>query len=305
MKSKSLPIVYCAALLCVLTTVAFCQAASGEGEVARLSSYDDLILTGRLALKSGRLEKSMDSAKAAIKADESRYEGYALAAFVAKEKREIDKAKELTSQALEKAPETKRPALQDLQESLLSGTRLDNPQLSGEVQRKYEAVMQIIEDSDKAITADERSNLLKEFLTKSAKLLELAPDYTNIWLVRAAAAMELDFSGTGWLAGRKLKQLGLDRSDDPTVRKIMVSLERSNWLGDKGLWYPAANASWENSLGMKFVPVPGTKVLFGVWDVRVKDYRTYSSATAGVDNSWQSPGFTVHPRSSSLQSWRL
>ena len=43
---------------------------------------------------------------------------------------------------------------------------------------------------------------------------------------------------------------------------------------------------WENSLGMKFAPVAGTKVLFSVWDVRVKDYEAYVAASAGVDNSW-------------------
>jgi formylglycine-generating enzyme required for sulfatase activity len=56
---------------------------------------------------------------------------------------------------------------------------------------------------------------------------------------------------------------------------------------------------WINSLGMKFVPVPGTAVLFGIWDVRVRDYRTYAEANPGVDRSWENPqykGVAVTPR---------
>jgi len=34
-----------------------------------------------------------------------------------------------------------------------------------------------------------------------------------------------------------------------------------------------------NSIGMKFVPVPETKVLFSIWDTRVKDFRAYAEAT--------------------------
>jgi hypothetical protein len=43
-----------------------------------------------------------------------------------------------------------------------------------------------------------------------------------------------------------------------------------------------------NSLGMKFVPVPGTNVLFSVWDTRVKDYKVFAEATK---REWPKLGF--------------
>jgi formylglycine-generating enzyme required for sulfatase activity/serine/threonine protein kinase len=55
---------------------------------------------------------------------------------------------------------------------------------------------------------------------------------------------------------------------------------------------------WTNRLGVIFVPVPGTEVLFGVWDVRVQDYAAYAQANSGVNASWRNPGFqqgTTHP----------
>jgi formylglycine-generating enzyme required for sulfatase activity len=38
-------------------------------------------------------------------------------------------------------------------------------------------------------------------------------------------------------------------------------------------------AGWTNSLGMRFVPVSGTQVMFSIWETRLQDYEAYAQAT--------------------------
>ena len=74
---------------------------------------------------------------------------------------------------------------------------------------------------------------------------------------------------------------------------------------------PALPAPWTNSLGMRFLPVAGTEVQFGVWDVRVQDYAAFVKATGRKSrqgmwslrgqrygqhgDTWKNPGFDQGP----------
>ncbi|HRQ87926.1 MAG TPA: bifunctional serine/threonine-protein kinase/formylglycine-generating enzyme family protein [Bacteroidia bacterium] len=48
-----------------------------------------------------------------------------------------------------------------------------------------------------------------------------------------------------------------------------------------------------NSLGMKFVPVPGTDVLFCIHETRRKDYAAYAEENPGIDNQWKTQTQTI------------
>ena len=68
---------------------------------------------------------------------------------------------------------------------------------------------------------------------------------------------------------------------------------------------------WQNSLGMKFVPVAGTQVLFNIWDTRLEDFHAFvesagydateSMYSIGKDGwkrrgaTWKEPGFKQGP----------
>ena len=77
-----------------------------------------------------------------------------------------------------------------------------------------------------------------------------------------------------------------------TVAPAAVAAAPTEEAAGKSARAPLASATkdapFENSLGMKFVPVPGTDVLFCIHEVRWKDYEEYAKKTKeSVDSAWK------------------
>lgn len=86
-------------------------------------------------------------------------------------------------------------------------------------------------------------------------------------------------------------QLTLDTSYyEPVTRTVTVQFGQRNNLGVIAV--KLNRDTHTNSLGMRFMPVPGAMALFGVWPVRVQDYELFAQET---QHKWARPKFRQEP----------
>ena len=123
-----------------------------------------------------------------------------------------------------------------------------------------------------------------------------------LWEGVIAAVLLLALGGWYWVTNRPTKQSASVRTNDAPGQTRTGPTPEKLEPGQR----------WTNSLGMVFVPVPGTEVLFCLWETRVQDFEAFVKATGydaghqmfghqkdgwkereGYD--WRNPGFAQGP----------
>ncbi|MBL9142236.1 MAG: protein kinase [Verrucomicrobiaceae bacterium] len=125
-----------------------------------------------------------------------------------------------------------------------------------------------------------------------ARCLSEAPEKRVQSLAELRAALEICFAPRKtvmWIALGVLAAVLLVAWFDHQAKQSAASPQEAT-----------STRPWSNSLGMKFVPVPGTKTLFSTWETRRRDFAAFANKNPGndIERAWEKPEGNVtsdHP----------
>lgn len=108
-------------------------------------------------------------------------------------------------------------------------------------------------------------------------------------LQREAAEKERARSEAEALKKRELAK-EIERQKQEESRRLEIEEERNrNWI------HATKDQPFVNSLGMNFVPVAKTCVLFSIWETRVKDFAAFEKENRGLNAAWRDPHCNGEP----------
>lgn len=291
----------------VVVLLASVRPLMSAENIAKIT-YGQAVEKARVLMEQGQLEEAYLSASAAISIDKKRWEAYAIIALTLGARGNAEEAMKNVDTALELAPDNKKATLQKMrigfqrdaskniktqqltteQKDQKTASQHNTSSLSKEARLEHDVLMLIVIDADKSKLQEDRIHYLREFLTKSRDFIVRYPHQQDVWLVRAAAAIEVSDARSGHEAAKKLKEFGLLDSSDPKVRNVVAQLDRVGWLGEwEGLTedtpprVPVPVSDYvESFTGTKFVFVKGGNYQMGVsglfggtlHDVKIDDF---------------------------------
>jgi hypothetical protein len=125
-----------------------------------------------------------------------------------------------------------------------------------------------------------------------------SPVRTGYWLGWLAAAILLAVAVAGWLVLARCRQTGAAGQPDGRQRVAPIppvapsSAQRAPGVHPAKVPAAQDGGPWTNSLGLVFVPVTRTLVMFSIWDTRVQDYEAFVKES---QRSWNRPSFQQGP----------
>jgi hypothetical protein len=141
---------------------------------------------------------------------------------------------------------------------------------------------EVAEGYDTARKSLDEARTLKDLATAAsnfrfcAQISPWIPDLYHHLSVAESAADELRAAERHLQVYLRLKPEAASRAD---IQRFQASLQKSI----------AATHAWENSLGLRFVPISDTTVRFCIWETRVKDYSLFVELTG---HPWSKGGIS-------------
>jgi serine/threonine protein kinase/formylglycine-generating enzyme required for sulfatase activity len=118
--------------------------------------------------------------------------------------------------------------------------------------------------------------------------------FANLLAARAANMKALTEPLDKRLAALETELTKADRASDAKAVRAYREALAPSVDGGNSSGSMVAEDKFTNSLGMKFVTVPGTDVMFCIHETRYKDYAAYAAESANIEDAWKNQNYDAH-----------